>query len=189
MIILLTDPKEREREGEQLNNMLAAHSGLIVHLRKPEMERAAYELALKAIDPAFHGRIVLHQHHELSSGYAVKGVHFTERHRSEQMLHPKVVSTSFHTLADAQEAGMNYDYFFCSPVFPSVSKQGYAPLENWHIADRPEAFREKAVALGGVQFSTLAAARERGFRHVAVLGAVWEAIDPVTVLAGLYRAM
>lgn len=189
MLFLFTHPESFPDEAAHLNHMLAAHPALTVHLRKPEMERLAYEKALGGIAAAFHPRTVLHQHHELSDCYDVKGVHFTERHRAEHTLHPKVVSTSFHTLMDAQNSGMVYDYFFCSPIFPSISKQGYTPSENWNITTDSEAFRAKAVALGGIQRSNLAAVRAKGFQHIAVLGAVWQSADPRAALAELYHAM
>jgi thiamine-phosphate pyrophosphorylase len=182
MIILFSPPENRPDETALLNRMLKAHPSLILHLRKPALERLDYEQTLGGIEARFHPQIVLHQHHSLADYYDVKGVHFTESVRGEHTLHGKVVSTSFHSQADAQNYGMIYEYFFCSPVFPSISKQGYAPSENWDLSGNSEAFREKAVALGGIDQSRLAEVRKRGFHHFAVLGAVWESPEPENVL-------
>jgi thiamine-phosphate pyrophosphorylase len=187
MIILFSPPGTFPNEAEHINRMLEQHPLLTFHLRKPEADRVTYEKNLGEIKPEFHPRVVLHQHHELSDFYDVKGVHFTERHRAEHTLHPKVVSTSFHTLTDAQNAGMVYDYFFCSPVFPSISKHGYEPSETWNITNDSETFREKAVALGGIDRSRLPQVKAKGFRHIALLGAVWQVSDPAEALGVIYR--
>lgn len=189
MTILFTAPNDFPGEAACLNRMLAAHPSLIVHLRKPELGKLPFERSLAAIQPRFHPRVVIHQYHELSDAYDLKGVHFTERHRAEHARHPQAVSTSFHTLSDARNSGTDYDYFFCSPVFPSISKQGYEPSENWNIAGTPEAFREKAVALGGIDPATIGPAKQLGFRHFALLGAVWQAADPAAALDTIYRAL
>jgi thiamine-phosphate pyrophosphorylase len=182
MIILFTPPENQPDETPLLNRMLEAHPSLIVHLRKPSLDRFSYERALGGITPRFHPQVVLHQHHSLADLYDVKGVHFTESYRGVHTLHPKVVSTSFHRLSDAQNTGMVYPYFFCSPVFSSISKEGYEPTENWDISEASAAFREKAVALGGIDVSRLEEVRSRGFHHVAVLGAVWQAERPERVM-------
>jgi thiamine-phosphate pyrophosphorylase len=187
MIVLFTPPEHQPNEIPLLNRMLEAHPSLTVHLRKPSLDRFAYEQALGGITARFHPQVVLHQHHSLMDLYDVKGVHFTENYRGEHTLHPGVVSTSFHRLSDALDTGMVYPYFFCSPVFPSISKEGYEPTENWDISGTSEAFREKAVALGGIDLSKLEEVKLLGFRHIAVLGAVWQSERPEGVMDELMQ--
>jgi thiamine-phosphate pyrophosphorylase len=187
MLILLTSPENHPNEALLLNRMLENHPELIVHLRKPSMDKLSCEKALGGISSQFHSQIVLHQHHDLMDYYAIKGVHFTENDRNKRTRHPNVMSTSFHKLSDAQTIGMTYDYFFCSPVFSSISKAGYEPTENWDISGDSEEFREKAVALGGIDISGMERARKLGFRHFAVLGAVWQSENPAIALDKLFE--
>ena len=178
MLVLLSHPEQYPGEADLLNRMLAANGQFGFHLRKPGMERVSFEQLLSAIDAVHHPRIVLHQHHELVDRYELKGIHFTAADRQEKAANDRVVSTSFHSLAEAQENEESYDYFFCSPVFPSISKPGYAGTEAWNISGTSAAFRKKAVALGGIDSNTLVSAKERGFLHYAVLGAVWQDDNP-----------
>ena len=187
MLLLFSSPEKVPDEALLLNRMLERHPGLLFHLRKPTWELPAVEQLLQEIDSAFHPRIVIHQHHGLDDRYTLKGVHFTTHHRETEPLHPRVVSTSFHSLAEAAAMGEAYSYFCCSPVFESISKSGYTGSESWDISALPDALREKAVALGGIDNTTLPAARDKGFRHFAVLGAVWQAADPEAALDMLYH--
>jgi thiamine-phosphate pyrophosphorylase len=187
MLILLTSPEHQPNEAALLNRMLENHPELIAHLRKPAMDKRSYEKALGGINQRFHPQIVIHQHHDLMDFYAIRGVHFTENDRNIRTRHSNVISTSFHHLIDAQTIGMTYDYFFCSPVFPSISKVDYEPAENWDISNGSDAFREKAVALGGINLSGIEKAQELGFRHFAVLGSVWQSENPEKVLNELFQ--
>ena len=70
-----------------------------------------------------------------------------------------------------------------SPIYDSISKEGYlqhaAFSDRGTLADGISASRHPVLALGGVtpdKFSELA---EWGFSGAALLGAVWQADDPV----------
>ena len=185
MLVLFTHPETFPGEADLLNRMLAEHSELTVHLRKPGWDPVQTAQLLSAIDDTFHQRIVLHRHHELLERYTLKGLHVTADDRRQRPLSPFVLSTSFHSLEEAVPEGHRFRYFFCSPVFQSISKPGYTGTENWDISGQPEEFRVKAIALGGIESTTIQQARLKGFRHFAVLGAVWQSGDPETALREL----
>lgn len=187
MILLITEPEFRADESLLLNRMLEKHPELLVHLRKPESDRAAMEQLLEHISPEYYSRIVIHQHHELLQHFPLKGLHQTTADREK---HPekRAISTSFHTLSEALESQDKYQYFFCSPVFPSISKPGYHTSENWMILRQSADFRKKAVALGGITSGKLHTVFGLGFRNVALLGAVWQHSDPAQAIDDLYSA-
>jgi thiamine-phosphate pyrophosphorylase len=185
MLVLLTHPEIFPGEADLLNRMLAEHSGLTVHLRKPRWNRVQTAQLLSAIGAIFHKQIVLHRHHELLEHYTLKGLHVTAEDRKRLPLSPAAISTSFHSLEEALHAGDSFRHFFCSPVFQSISKPGYTGTENWDISGQPEKLRAKAVALGGIDSTTIQQARLKGFRHFAVLGAVWQSGDPEMALREL----
>ena len=187
MLILISHPETFPKETALLNSMLGADNNFIFHLRKSGTGLVAFEQVLLEIDPAFHPRIVIHQHHELAASYELKGVHFTASDREKHLINGRAVSTSFHSLAEAEKYHKDFGYFFCSPVFPSISKQGYQPTEKWDISQCEEDFRERAVALGGITALNADQAKAKGFRHLAVLGAVWQSEDPQAALAELIR--
>ncbi|OGS77232.1 MAG: hypothetical protein A3D31_09450 [Candidatus Fluviicola riflensis] len=186
MIILFTPPDFNSNESLILNKMLE-EPALRLHLRKPGSAVNEFEQLLQSIYPTYHSRIVIHQHHQLAETYNLAGIHFTEADRLQQSLATNAVSTSFHQPSLALKEQDKYDYFFCSPVFPSISKTGYYTTENWDISNETQTFRQKAVALGGIDHTKLNEVRKLGFEHVAVLGSVWQAPDPVNVLKELFR--
>lgn len=152
---------------------------VLFHLRKPESEEKDLLELLKSIDPAHYDRIVLHQHHDLCDQFLLKGAHLTENMRKTLSQCNGIISTSFHSLSEARKYGSAYTYFFCSPVFPSISKIGYSCNEDWSILNESEDFRSRAVALGGIEPSRKKELDELGYRNYAILGAVWYSEEPV----------
>lgn len=190
MLILLSQPDFHPGEAGTVNDLMARFPELLFHLRKPGSELARYEQLLNAIDAEHYPRVVLHQHYDLSHTHTVKGVHLSAAEHRSGIAHPiNVISTSFHSLEEAVPERDNFTYFFCSPVFPSISKPGHKSNENWDITKRPQVFREKAVALGGIDIGTIDEAKKLGFLHFAVLGAVWHSPAPESVLEELFTVM
>jgi thiamine-phosphate pyrophosphorylase len=82
-------------------------------------------------------------------------------------------------------------------MFPSLSKPGYGPGERFShpgifglLASRTSAERRTAVlALGGITVETAPRALALGFDGVAVLGAIWQAHDPVRAFTGLQNSL
>ena len=187
MVILISSPDKIENEVDLLNEMMEKSPNLIVHLRKPTYSLTEYEQLLIDIDAKFHPRIVLHKFHQLANKYAVKGIHFSENQRLCYNGSIKdVISTSFHHLEEAKNSGTYFEYFFCSPIFKSISKENYLPSENWTINHEPEIWKEKAVALGGIYLANLEEAKQKGFENIALLGAVWNTENPIQNLNNIY---
>ncbi|HXA14587.1 MAG TPA: thiamine phosphate synthase, partial [Opitutaceae bacterium] len=105
-------------------------------------------------------------------------------------------SRSCHDLATLRAALGHYDSVFFGPVFPSISKPGHGSRDNFStselsalLASRTSAERRTAVlALGGITAARLPQIRVLGFDGVAVLGAIWQADDPVAVFCEIQSA-
>lgn len=177
MIILLTEPEFRADEAQILNRLLEKHPELVVHVRKPGSLLSDMACLLNQIDTQYRSKLVVHQHHVLTENFSLKGLHFTTSDREKKRQH-EAISTSFHSLDEALKLHGNYSYFFCSPVFPSISKTGYSTKENWSVIGQETIFRQKAVALGGVCTERLEATFRLGFLHIAVLGTIWQHAHP-----------
>ena len=82
------------------------------------------------------------------------------------------------------------DYVFLSPVFDSISKTGYAAAfpDGAELSDRLICSRYPVYALGGVTRERLEEVHALGFAGAALLGAVWEAADPVAEFQAASRA-
>lgn len=177
-LIVITRPEFFDGETALCNDMLRA--GLErLHLRKPGASGEAMAAWIDEIDPLLRRRIVVHDNHYLTRDYELGGIHLNSRN-------PEVpewldrnrfsVSRSCHTIAELAQFRQTCDYLFLSPIFDSISKEGY------HAAFSPEELAEakaaglladKVYALGGVSFDNLHAVEAMGFAAAAMLGAVW----------------
>jgi thiamine-phosphate pyrophosphorylase len=102
-------------------------------------------------------------------------------------------SRSCHDLATLRATLGQYDSMFFGPVFPSISKPGHGLSDNFSTSGlssllssrTPNERRTTVLALGGVTAERLPQVRALGFDGVAVLGAVWQADDPVAAFCEL----
>ena len=83
----------------------------------------------------------------------MKGIHLNSRNPIAPDNYSGHISASCHTLEEVQEDKKTCDYVFLSPIFDSISKEGYSSKFT------PEAIREavkadiidkKVIALGGI---------------------------------------
>lgn len=186
MLILISPPTFLAKELETLISLF--ENGLnYFHLRKPNSKKNDLEQYIQKIPSQFWNRIVLHQHHELTSQFNLRGVHFTSFYRNQLEIEDWqkqcnefrnkgfTVSTSTHSFDEVKQLQEAYDYVFVSPIFDSISKTGY--LANKDLRKEIQHFKKsvncKLIALGGVNEHNLQEALAMPFDGVAVLGRVW----------------
>jgi thiamine-phosphate pyrophosphorylase len=205
MKIVVISPEGYEpREHAVLAALFAA--GLErYHVRKPAW--AAHELInfTRVVSPQWRSRLVVHQYHELAEEFGCGGLHFKDSEGTARPLgapgfsdapavRPYLLrSCSRHDLAGLDAALGRYNAVFFSPIFPSISKQGYRPTIDLQIVAerlfrRTEAERKtEIIALGGVTPENASYCAELGFDGVAVLGALWQTETPVKVFEQLQQ--
>ena len=195
-LLVITTPAALPEEPRLLAAVLGAGAAAL-HLRKPSWPAAQVETLIQAIPAPFHARLVLHGHPELVRRYGLGGLHLTGRQRAATRRRPlllpgQTLSTSFHSLAEISRHRRRYDYVFLSPIFASISKQGYAG--NFELPGLQAFFRRRAarpgyhppvLALGGIDAQNLALVQATGFAGAAVLGTIWQNADPVAALQRL----
>ena len=163
-----------------------------LHLRKPGASRHEVEELLHSIPDRCYNRIVLHDHFELAVAYRLAGVHLNRRNPMPPAAVPgytPALSRSCHTL-DELGQGEGYTYQFLSPLFDSLSKQGYrAAFTPGQLAEAAERgiINERVVALGGITPERMAAVRQWHFGGVALLGYLWQEPTPEGVIDRLNR--
>lgn len=184
MIIVLTSEKALPAEAMLINQLFEA--GLQrLHLRKPNFSIDGYRSLLDQIEPKFYNRIMLHQFHELTQEYALRGIHLQEQPRRDLGDALEVtlkiyaskdlkVSSSFHSKEDIVTHRGKFEYVLLSPVFGSISKKGYEG-KGFEVND----LDEFVVGMGGINEKTLQATFDLGFQGVGVLGGVWNTASPV----------
>lgn len=195
-LVVLSPESDDPRENTVLPGLFAA--GLErYHVRKPQWSREKLVTWLQVFPVEWQLRMVLHQHHELINGMNLGGIHW--RDDADAPVIPVVAkgltSRACHDLRSLRPALGCYDAVLLSPVFPSISKPGYQPriahaevrglLHARTVVER----RTSVIALGGVTPENCARCAELGFDGVAVLGAIWQAADPLAVFQRLKTSL
>ena len=171
-----------------------------LHLRKPGASEQQLAEWLQGIDPEYIGRIVLHDCYGLARRFPVGGVHLNSRNPdvpdfigtdipadTGPRSGPRrlTVSRSCHSIAEVQKYKANCDYLFLSPIYDSISKEGYGSAFS-RIDLRKAAddgiIDSKVCALGGVSAEHIPELKELGFGGAAVLGALWQSNKPAEYL-------
>jgi thiamine-phosphate pyrophosphorylase len=188
-LIVISPEAEDAREHAVLAELFAA--GLTsYHLRKPSWTRDQLVAWLHALPCEFHPRIVLHSHHDLAQEFAIGGLHDRDEPKaSSNLLGYSMRSRAVHDLDTLRSSLDAYDRLLVSPILPSFSKPGYGPSTKLPEADLRAVLalprRAEVIALGGIDVSRISVCRDLGFDGVAVLGAVWQAADPVAAFMQL----
>lgn len=158
------------------NTLQSIHIDLL-HFRKPDASIEDCEQLIQAIDPRWYPRIVIHDHFELCEKYHLHGIHLNHRNHEVPKGFQGSISRSCHSLDEVVEHKASCNYVFLSPIFDSISKQGYqhafsdkalAQAANDKIIDT------KVFALGGVTLEKLPLLEAWHFGGAAMLGAAWK---------------
>ena len=195
MIILIAPENDIPNEIEILHQLF--QNGLeYYHFRKPNKNYQDHCDYLNQIDKQYHSRIVVHYFHELTNEYNLKGIHFQEQKRRDCLETPsdyfvklnnmygKTISSSFHEPEELEACVFEFDYHLLSPVFSSISKQGYEGrgFDVNHID-------KTIIGMGGVTTENILELTKLGFKGVGVLGGVWNSENPVDQFKTIKQAL
>ena len=123
-LITITQPAFFEGEAEAITSLFDA--GLeILHLRKPGASYEDMEQLLNRLPPEYLKRIVTHEHFQLASFRNLKGIHLNGRNPTAPAGFTGHISRSCHSLEEVAKYKATCDYVFLSPIYDSISKEGY----------------------------------------------------------------
>lgn len=188
MYIVITRPEFIDNESDAITAKF--QSGLQrLHLRKPDSNIEEYRQLLSGIPSCYHNRIVIHEHFELLDEFDLCGIHLNRRNPLKPAGWTGHISCSCHSLEEIQEKKADYDYLSLSPIYDSISKQGYAShfsKEQLVEAHRLGIIDHKVCALGGITPDKADELTDLGFGHIMVLGDAWqkETLPVVLSIAG-----
>lgn len=146
-----------------------------LHLRKPESSAEELHRLLEGIPACYYQRIALHDHFEVASEFCLGGIHLNRRNNQVPAGFAGTVSRSCHSIGELEQY-RTLDYLFLSPIFQSISKEGYGSgfsAETLKRASEAGIISDKVIALGGIDLTTLPLLRPFPFGGVAVLGSLW----------------
>lgn len=174
-LIAITAEKFIDDEAETINALFEA--GLErLHLRKPHASANECERLILSIGSKWYGRISLHDHFGLAKKYGIGGLHLNSRNPQPPTGFAGILSRSCHSLEEAAREKHKYDYVFLSPIFDSISKNGYTAAFHrgaLQAAARNGSIGDNVIALGGITPERIEEAAACNFGGAAVLGYLW----------------
>ncbi len=194
-LILITENGHRPNEAAIINELFS--NGLeCLHVRKYGYTVPELCTYIDLIAPQYREKLVICDHFNILTKYNLQGVHLNSHIRNDEKIgkeinkfQPKSISTSFHVWQEFTDVYFPYSYAFISPVFDSISKQGYKAaidLNGANTLKKSHSDSDRAlpeiIGLGGVDDSNIALLHNHQFDGAAVLGAVWQNPDPVSAL-------
>ena len=187
-LIIISPPDDHPDQPKVVAKVLQ-QSLATFHLRKPGQTNRQLSEYLKHIPANLHRRIMVHGHPGLLDHFDLMGIHFTEKDRMHDLQRLRRLrqtqpgcrlSSAFHRITDIPEYDGLLDYILLSPIFDSVSKPGYqAAFDHADIRRFLSWTEHTVIALGGLDVQRAVTAASLGFKGIAVLGAVWQALSPV----------
>ncbi len=144
----------------------------MVHLRHPAATVKDMRRIIEAVPQRLHRKLRLHGHFSLTDEFNLGGLHLNSRCPNPPANYSGTLSLTCHSpeqVAEAAAAG-KHDYVILSPVFDSVSKQGYNAAFSPEDIRRATSCGVPVVALGGVTPARLHEIEADGFSGYAVLG-------------------
>ncbi len=174
-IVVITTPKVTDDDAYLISNLL--EMGIdIVHLRKPESTISECRNLLTKLNAEHRAKIVVHDFPQLYEEFALKGIHINKNVYMLPDGYNGNKSRSCHAFEEIVRYKSEYDYLFLSPIFDSISKEGYKSgfrADELQKASADGIIDNKVIALGGVTFDKIDYLKTLNFGGVAMIGGVY----------------
>ena len=181
-LALISPEEPYDKESYWTNKLLEKVD--YYHLRKPHWSFEKHIGFLKEISPEHKTRIVLHLKNSpgFNAWEKIGGVHLSFNSKTLPLEIPQSlrVSYSCHSIEECKEVRGRSEYSFLSPIFPSISKQGYS--KKWNRKELGQTELSKVFALGGVKKENVSEVVAFGFGGAALMGSIWQQENPYETL-------
>jgi len=147
-----------------------------LHLRKPDSSEEVYEEFIGRIEPRYRARLVIHNYFHLAEKYRLRGIHLSSSlYRSFRDFDKyRFVSVSCHSVEEIEELHPQVSECFLSPIFDSITKEGYlGAFDHRLLAERLPRIDKPVVALGGISADNIYSTFALGFAGAALMGGLW----------------
>lgn len=180
MQLLVISPTKAGRSEAAVTNTLFEHGLQHFILRLPDGARADYELFLDHIAPEYRRRILIAGAYDLLQAYELGGAYVSAAQRGAvdlPLARGQLLGTGVHREEEMRalcDLPRPPDFVLCSPVFDSISKEGYRANEALRtLPRRVGKCPFSLIALGGITPEGYTDAARWGYDGVAVLGDLW----------------
>ena len=178
--IVITTPFFFEGEARLIQRLLETEGLERLHIRKPNGERDKLERLLDGISIEQYPKLSIHDLFDVAIERNLGGIHLNQRNPQAPVGFTGKVSRSCHSITEVARYKESCDYVFLSPIFPSISKEGYGSGFSLDKLEKEEVIDSKVFALGGIDVMSVRKLRDIPFGGAAVLGALWGK-DPSTL--------
>lgn len=175
-LLVITSPDFLPDEANIIAKLFGAGLDLL-HLRKPGADMCAVKRLLHDIPQECRNKIVVHDYFALKEEFSLGGIHLNSRHPAAPEGYRGLLSRACHSLEEVAATVSGFDYVLMSPVYDSISKQGYRSgysQEALRLAWEKGIINEKVIALGGISAENIQEIKKLGFGGAALLGDIWK---------------
>ena len=142
------------------------------HIRKPGASEDYARGLLNAIPRFLFSRLVIHSHYHLFHDFPSAGFHLKTGVNAPQTV--SFLTRSCHSVRECKEESSSFAYSFLSPIFDSISKEGYISAFSLNDSELLQTLRQvPVVALGGVTPAHFQNLFKIKFAGAALLGYLW----------------
>lgn len=171
--IAITPEKPVADEAAKIAHLLTGGGFQRVHLRHPGADANEIATILRDVPSALLHRISVHSYNALPN-HRHTGLHLSSTDTGA-LPAEGLLSKSCHSLDEIIALGGQYDYMFLSPIFDSLSKEGYKSNFTLDARLKDAVSLHQVIALGGINSQNLYTVKRAGFAGAAMLGAIpWE---------------
>ena len=196
-LYVITGDRGDELETARIVEAALDGGATIIQLRKksmPMVEQYRLALALRTLTLAHEALLIINDHADLAIAADADGVHLGQDDlppdavRALPGFEGRLIGRSTHSLGQAQLA-MNEgaDYIAVGPVYPTPTKEGRAAVGTALVSRVAGIVDRPFVAVGGIDHDNAAAVVEAGAHAIAVVRAVYDAVDPAEAARRLHE--
>jgi len=190
---------DRGDEVETARIVEAALNGgaTVIQLRKksmPMLEQYRLAIALRTLTLAHEALLIINDHADLAIAADADGVHLGQDDlppdavRALPGFEGRLIGRSTHSLGQAQVAvHEGADYIAVGPVYPTPTKEGRPAVGTTLVSRVAGVIDRPFVAVGGIDHDNASAVVEAGAHAIAVVRAVYDAVDPAEAARRLHE--
>jgi len=191
-LYVITGDRGDELETARIVEAALDGGATIIQLRKksmPMVEQYRLALALRTLTLAHEALLIINDHADLAIAADADGVHLGQDDlppdavRALPGFEGRLIGRSTHSLGQAQLA----DYIAVGPVYPTPTKEGRAAVGTALVSRVAGIVDRPFVAVGGIDHDNAAAVVEAGAHAIAVVRAVYDAVDPAEAARRLHE--
>jgi thiamine-phosphate pyrophosphorylase len=196
-LYVITGDHGNEVETARIVEAVLEGGANVVQLRKktmPKGEQYAIALALRRLTLLHDALFIVNDHVDIAIAADADGVHLGQDDLPPSVVRQlpgfdgRLIGRSTHSLEQARTAmDEGADYIAVGPVFPTPTKAG-RPAVGTDLVSEVAAITDRPfVAVGGIDHANAPAVVEAGAQALAVVRAVYDAVDPAEAARRLHE--